>query len=477
MTLRVTKRESVLRAVAEFDRLGRSSFLRKYRYGEARSYFLVVEGRRYDSKAICGVAHGYENPGEGNLPPEDFSGGRATVVELLERLGFEVEHGDEPKGHLVKRLEAEPLRKLTGPPEHWLTTFHTGFWGLTEDNRRLWSELSEDDLFVLHATAPEYVSIPGLSGGVVGVAVLERTSEKKSLEWLEEIRSEENGWPLLLHFKEVWWFGDTDAITNESIRDRIVKGNDDLAQDCRSLLENRVSFGEMREKGDFQIPAQGSLRRLRNENRDKLVTLLEPRLTRRMSSRVTPGSSRFGEIDPEDDSLEGLRRHSWGAKEIDPEQTDDEAVEREQKLVTYVRNAQAQEKADKGHRELRRIVSQHLIDLGLRPIESRIDVYAQSGDRAIIFELKTVHTKNFRAQTRTAVGQVFEYGYFEVPTSEDGTRPTVTKAIVYSRQPPTEIAGFLDSIGIQTFWKTAEDVISGTSSALAILATIAEASS
>lgn len=78
-------------AVEEFDRLGRRAFLDRYGFGEARTYFLVIEGRRYDSKAICGAAHGFDFPDRGPLRPDDFSGGDATVRKTLDHLGFAVE--------------------------------------------------------------------------------------------------------------------------------------------------------------------------------------------------------------------------------------------------------------------------------------------------------------------------------------------------------------------------------------------------
>lgn len=83
-------RAGVESATREFDALGRDAFLAKYGFGPARSYFLVRDGRRYDSKAICGAAHGFDRPDEGPLGPGDFSGGSATVAALLRRLGFEV---------------------------------------------------------------------------------------------------------------------------------------------------------------------------------------------------------------------------------------------------------------------------------------------------------------------------------------------------------------------------------------------------
>lgn len=77
-------REGVLAAVAEFDELGQDSFLRKYRFSKAKSYFLEVDGKLYDSKAVVGAALG--------MAPGDFSGGDQTVARRLESLGFTVRY-------------------------------------------------------------------------------------------------------------------------------------------------------------------------------------------------------------------------------------------------------------------------------------------------------------------------------------------------------------------------------------------------
>lgn len=83
---------AVQAALDEFVRLGRTAFLSRYGFGKSRD-FLVRDGRTgqlCDSKAIVGAAFGYQFPDEGPLKPSDFSGGEATVVPKLQRLGFEV---------------------------------------------------------------------------------------------------------------------------------------------------------------------------------------------------------------------------------------------------------------------------------------------------------------------------------------------------------------------------------------------------
>lgn len=96
MPLSDITRPAVNAALDEFDRLGRESFLEKYGFAKARSYFLVRDGKRYDSKAIAGAAHGFLT-GRSALLAREFSGGAATVAAQLESLGFVVA-SDLPRG-------------------------------------------------------------------------------------------------------------------------------------------------------------------------------------------------------------------------------------------------------------------------------------------------------------------------------------------------------------------------------------------
>jgi 5-methylcytosine-specific restriction protein A len=75
MALTDLTHEAVDAAIAEYNSLGGEAFLRKYGYRPARSYFLVDgDGRRYPSKAIAGVAHGYITTSSSPLKSDEFSG-------------------------------------------------------------------------------------------------------------------------------------------------------------------------------------------------------------------------------------------------------------------------------------------------------------------------------------------------------------------------------------------------------------------
>jgi 5-methylcytosine-specific restriction enzyme A len=93
----LNSRKAVLQAIEEYDQLGEEAFLEKYGFRPARSYFLIHKGRRYPSKAIAGVAHGYQYPKKGALASAQFTGGDASVKAKLRSLGFAVTspHDDE----------------------------------------------------------------------------------------------------------------------------------------------------------------------------------------------------------------------------------------------------------------------------------------------------------------------------------------------------------------------------------------------
>ena len=80
----------VVRAMQEYDRLGPEGFFSAHGFGPTTTYDLVWEERRYPPKAILGTA--YELATGQRLVSEDFEGGKAGAVAVLEKLGFTVEH-------------------------------------------------------------------------------------------------------------------------------------------------------------------------------------------------------------------------------------------------------------------------------------------------------------------------------------------------------------------------------------------------
>ncbi|MGA4690140.1 HNH endonuclease [Rhodococcus sp. AB351] len=90
LTLKELRRltsQSVLRAIEECDRLGREKFLADNGFKSAHEYFLIHDGKAYDSKAIAGVAYRFETGRK--VVARDFSGGQ-NIAAVLAGLGFRV---------------------------------------------------------------------------------------------------------------------------------------------------------------------------------------------------------------------------------------------------------------------------------------------------------------------------------------------------------------------------------------------------
>lgn len=96
----LTSPEAVKEAMRECDLLGRDQFLNTYGYHYSRLYPLYYKGKIYDSKAIVGVAYGKQHGTP--LKSSEFSGGAATVLPVLTRLGFHMRESAHPIADLVK---------------------------------------------------------------------------------------------------------------------------------------------------------------------------------------------------------------------------------------------------------------------------------------------------------------------------------------------------------------------------------------
>jgi len=216
---------------------------------------------------------------------------------------------------ILDRLKAGPVYKLTGPPEHWLTTFNTGFWGLTEPRwTKLWHDLNKGDPCLFHSTAVvwELLSNPktAVERGVIGIGIVDRTDRKTSLEWVTEIERDENGWPLLIHFSDIVWFGDVASVKDRPIREKMGSVGQ-MRKEVTAIAAGGVPFKRFSEEG-CSFPAQPSICQFLPEKRDSLHDLLEPYVLRSAVGTKSPdvGSKlraieetieRVGEFDAKND--------------------------------------------------------------------------------------------------------------------------------------------------------------------------------
>ncbi len=357
------------------------------------------------------------------------------------------------KQKIVDLLKIKDFRKFTGPPEHWLTTFNTKFWGLETKYRRKWTEIDEGDVFVFHSTGIEYLKQkPRLPTGIIGIGIVGGTHSKTNPEWLGEYQGA-NEWPLLIDFSEIWWFGDRTKILDEPIKEKEKRGEAYILDDLKNLIANCVTFEEMR-RNDCVIPAQGSIRNISDRSRERLVGLFADRLTSAVVGNPPGEQERreISEIRNEGDILNAAIRSARNLRDFNIDESDEAAQHRQLSWITYERNAEAQERANATHRRTLMALVKYLRERGIGPTESVIDLFAERENQIFIFEVKSIHADNFRQQTRMALGQLLDYEYFQVRSRQRYQDKIVHKGVVYSREPPNRVVSFLKSAGFEVFW-------------------------
>ena len=186
---------------------------------------------------------------------------------------------------------------------------------------------------VFHSTDIQYLpwklKVPK---GRIAVGMVERTAVKTSLEWVQEIQSKKNGWPFLIHFSEIWWFGNKSAILPISIQERLATGVTAINSDISNLTENCITFAEIAENG-CRIPPQGSIARLKPERKERLVPLIEPRLSD--LGHVAVAARLLWPLRSREDIKRNLKRQNIDLRDINFDETEEESEERGRKQEVF----------------------------------------------------------------------------------------------------------------------------------------------
>jgi len=132
-----------------------------------------------------------------------------------------------------------------------------------------------------------------------------------------------------------------------------------------------------------------------------LYELVEPKISNDLKIPATP-------ISDKRHITQHIKRQ-FPSKEIDLNETEAEAAERESKKITYETNWEAQEKANSSHKNAVMLLANYLNEHGVTPMYHVIDTFAEKNRRIFIFEVKSIHIGNFIHQTRTAIGQLLYY--------------------------------------------------------------------
>ncbi len=184
-------------------------------------------------------------------------------------------NGKEFFEYAVKR----DIRKITGPPCDWLKTYNLGSWGFRryDKTEKAYSSFKIGDVFVFHSMKQEYLPAdPGIKTGIIGAGIL---SDKRIIENepSDGAFTPEGFRPIKIYFSDIWFFGDTDKIINESITEKKQKGMNYILQDIYNLTNHIITFQEMR-NNNCTISTQGAVSKISNLKSTRLLCLVCSRL-------------------------------------------------------------------------------------------------------------------------------------------------------------------------------------------------------
>lgn len=357
---------------------------------------------------------------------------------------------------IIEQLFQHNIKKFTGPVEHWLTTVYSNFWGLPARKQRQWEQISIGDVFLFHGSETEFLGITqhrlGVEKGVLGIGIVGAKSEKTEPVWLAELQNT-GEWPYLIHFSELYWFGDVDDIRDAPVAEKKI---DEQITETRKLAKNIISFSEMRERCDgYAIPAQGSPGNIKQK--EKLVPVLRERLANaslRLNKEIdSVEDTSLYELDPEvlEQTVSTLQ-----PLEADEIETDNELNSWSEEQITYTTNKTGQERSDRRHQNALATFAQQLENSGFSCLYTQhSDLIAINNDDVLLTEVKSITASNEKTQVRTAIGQLFEYYARDIENQDRFEAYRVHLCLLLNQEPSPKYRKILSKfprLGVEVFW-------------------------
>ncbi len=194
----------------------------------------------------------------------------------------------EVSAHIIDAISQGVAIKANGPIEHWLTTLATGFWGFDDSKKRIWERLRQGDVLVFQAGPQNENYVEAFRStrkfnGIIGAGIVDHTSLKNAPRWLSEViesnvlsNQQPRLWQYLVHFSDVVWFGNVDAIPAQSVQDLVegcITPTLDLRRHIEHLALNNLTFKAMSAAG-FNLSPMGTGGRI-VRNSERLASLIK----------------------------------------------------------------------------------------------------------------------------------------------------------------------------------------------------------
>lgn len=170
------------------------------------------------------------------------------------------------------------IYRCTGPAEHWITTYVKGVWGFNREKRNhdFWKNLREGDLIIFHASRSTISSSNPV--GIIGFGIVGKTYVKDGMFWYTEYKNQENIWPYIVTFSDIFFLGEMKKIDNTRFINE--KSDEETMDEIDNITKNRISFDEIKENvvvdgSPYNFPKQGSSSTIKKECEDLLLERFE----------------------------------------------------------------------------------------------------------------------------------------------------------------------------------------------------------
>jgi hypothetical protein len=317
-------------------------------------------------------------------------------------------------------LKSKQFFRFTGTPEHWLTAIKFKTWGLRSEHMSRWQKIQVGDVFLMHSTLKS--DYKGAKSSIIGVGIVGPGLRQKTVFlWEEEYKKNENIYPLLVPFSEIYLFSPTLDVSNWDSHDK-----SQTERSIKDLLIGAVplpkgfppmgSFSEIKQAIGFDI--------LRNGLPENVVEAdLDQEVLGTTHTKLSPMKS----------SREGLR-YTPTLKYLVPKA----ARKYKEKTSLFERDNELMERAEEDHQGVIDAAISILEKLGYRTFGNlHVDLAAENEQEILLFEAKSIPKNKFRDQARRGLGQLYQYEYFDIGNHQrtNETQKPVSKKLLIPSDP------------------------------------------
>jgi len=142
--------------------------------------------------------------------------------------------------------------RFTGNPENWITALSIEKWALNDEgnNPSTWRRIEPDDTVVFHSTRNSGYTNKAISS-IIGFAFVgESKYMKEDLWWIQEQNSNENIWPNVIEFEDIYVFSDINDIELDKA---LINKSDEQIKNEKEINEKEVELIRKFKSNDPQI--------------------------------------------------------------------------------------------------------------------------------------------------------------------------------------------------------------------------------